>query len=192
MKVLFLTSKSATEQELVREVLGSYSAVVTHFGDFSVEFLRQNSITAILSDRNGFIIPKEIIDEVEGRVYNTHPSLLPLHRGWQPIFFSVLEETKVGVSIHQVNSGLDKGLLVAQSEIKVESEDTLKSLHFKCRAKILELLQENWSAMAKGTCELQDQVGVGCYHSKLDFDNLFSRLHFGWDSPLASVRGLGT
>lgn len=50
MAVLFLTSKSATEQQLVRDLLGSYSTVITHHGEFSVEFLRKNSITSILSD----------------------------------------------------------------------------------------------------------------------------------------------
>lgn len=101
-----------------------------------------------------------------------------------------MEGTKVGVSIHQVNSGLDKGLLVAQSEIEVTDEDSLKSLHFKCRAKILELLKENWESMAIGTCKLKEQDGLGCYHKRSEFESVFSRLSDGWDSLAASVRAL--
>jgi methionyl-tRNA formyltransferase len=175
---------------MLQEILRNYADVITHYGEFSSQFIRDNSITAILSDRNGYLIPQEVIDSVDGRIYNTHPSLLPLHRGWQPVFFSVLENTAIGVSIHQVSQGLDKGKIVAQSEIKLSKEDTLKTIHTKCRLRIMEMILDGWHSMMNGTSELTEQSGVGCYHSRVEFENIFPKLADGWNSTPRQVRAL--
>jgi len=190
MKTLFLTSEKAQNKEDTFKILRNYSEVVTHYGQFSLEFVLQNSIGAILSDRNGYIIPSEIIEAVNGRVYNTHPSLLPLHRGAQPIFFAIYEKTAVGVSIHQVNSYLDKGPLVCSSEVHIAQDDTLINIYSKCRSKIIELLTENWPKMLSGSVELFDQKGKGCYHSKKEFDELIFNLERKWQSTPQQVRNL--
>jgi len=190
VKTLFLTSEGSSHQQLVREILENYSEVITHHGAFTTSFVKDNSISAILSDRNGFIITREIIDSVEGRVYNTHPSMLPLHRGWQPVFFSVLENTAVGVTIHQVNTGLDKGRIVSQDSIEVSDQDNLKTLHTKCRLKIMELLIHNWPMMLEGTANLTEQEIGGCYHDKREFESYFSQLKNHWSSSPSEVRAL--
>lgn len=190
MKALLLTSEKASNKDFVKEILEISSEVLIHYGEFSTEFIKENSISAILSDRNGYLIPDEIVNVLNGRVYNTHPSLLPLHRGWQPVFFSVLENSPIGVSIHQVNSGLDKGLLVAQEQVKVSLDDDLKTIHTKCRLTILKLLLENWPSMLRGTAPLLDQTGYGCYHKKTEFEYYFRNLKSGWSSTQAEVRTL--
>lgn len=190
MKALLLTSENASNKDFVKEILEISSEVLMHFGEFSTEFIKENAINAILSDRNGYLIPDEIVNLVEGKVYNTHPSLLPLHRGWQPVFFSVLEDSPIGVSIHQVNSGLDKGLLVAQEQVKVSPDDNLKTIHTKCRLGILRLLLENWPTMLSGTAPLFDQTGSGCYHKKTEFEYYFNYLKNGWSSTQVEVRNL--
>lgn len=187
MKSLLITSRTASNQDEVIEILETCSEVLIHYGELSKDLLRQMGVNAILSDRNGFILPQEIIDEVEGRVYNTHPSLLPLHRGWQPIFFSALEKSRVGVSLHQVDAGLDKGLLVDQVELDVDEGETLKTIHSRCRRSILDLLLKNWKSMLHGKCNLLQQKGTGCYHDSNEFDALFSLLPDGWNTKWKDV-----
>lgn len=185
-----MTSEGASNQEMLQEILRNYSDSITHYGELSSRFISDNSITAILSDRNGYLIPQEVIDLVDGRAYNTHPSLLPLHRGWQPVFFSVLENTLIGVSIHQVSRGLDKGKIVAQSEIKLSKNDTLKTIHTKCRLRIMGLILDEWHSMMNGTSELTEQTGAGCYHSKAEFESIFPKLVDGWNSTPSQVRAI--
>ncbi len=64
---------------------------------------------------------------------NLHPSLLPAYRGPQPLFWQFRHgETRTGVSVHQLEEGLDTGDLVGQAALpfpdgwrEVEAERTL-------------------------------------------------------------------
>jgi len=190
MTVMLLTSQNADHQDMVSGILQSHAKVYKHFGPFDVDLLKAKKVTSVLSDRSNFIITSEIISHLNGRVFNTHPSILPLHRGWQPIFFSVLEGTEVGVSLHQVNNGLDKGPLLAQKKVNIFSDDTLRTIHMRCRIKILELISENTNALIGGDFKLTPQEGRGSYHSKSEFDPLFLRLKNKWDSKIIEVQNL--
>ena len=123
-------------------------------------------------------------------MYNTHPSLLPLHRGWQPIFFSVLENTPIGISIHQVNIGLDKGLLLCQEKITIQPSETLKTLHTKCRLKLMEMVTIYWPQILNNNQQLFPQKSGGCYHNKKEFDLIFSKLNNGWNSSIEEISKL--
>ena len=71
------------------------------------------------------IINSEVIESVEGRVINTHPSLLPKHGGRGMYGVKVQEsvlkskDAVAGCSVHQVNSMIDEGLILAQSRLLV-------------------------------------------------------------------------
>ncbi len=54
----------------------------------------------IISYNYKYLIPKTIIDAVNGNVINLHISLLPYNRGAYPNVWSFLEETPKGVTIH--------------------------------------------------------------------------------------------
>jgi len=47
--------------------------------------------------------------------WNLHPSLLPAYRGPNPLYWQLeAGETKTGISLHQVDAGLDTGPVIAQ------------------------------------------------------------------------------
>ena len=69
----------------------------------------------------GHIIPKEIINKFGPNLINLHPSLLPIGRGADPIFWSILEELPQGASIHRVDESIDTGEILVQEEIKIQS-----------------------------------------------------------------------
>lgn len=68
----------------------------------------------IISHHNGLLLQQEQIDTLEGRVFNLHPSVLPLNRGSSPIMWATLSSTVYGVTLHQVNTAIDKGRPVLQ------------------------------------------------------------------------------
>jgi methionyl-tRNA formyltransferase len=186
-KVLLMTGESTAHRDMVREALGLYDDIMTFSGPVTASFVHDQSIWAIISDRNGHILKSDVIDAVEGRAFNSHPSLLPLHRGWQPIFFSVWYKTAVGVSIHQVDAGLDTGHLVYQSEIGITDNDRLDTVHFRCRLEILKGWVEAWSRLRDGNLRPWNQIGRGSYHSRSKFESLFPKLPLGWKTPVRTV-----
>ena len=189
-RVLLMTGERATSKEIVSDALNLHDDVQIHSGPVSVDFIRSEGIWAIIGDRNGHILTGDVIDAVEGRAFNSHPSLLPLQRGWQPIFFSVWENSPVGVSIHQIDVGLDTGRLIYQSEVEVTSADRLDSLHFRCRLEILKGWAQAWPLVRTGELEPWQQSGKGSYHSRKEFEDLFPRLSDGWKTSVHDVRRL--
>lgn len=75
------------------------------------------------------IIGPEILEPLQGRIINLHPSLLPLYRGTET-YRQAIEagESKHGASIHFVTEELDGGPVISQVEIPVQSDDSPDSL----------------------------------------------------------------
>ena len=77
----------------------------------------------------GKILPKEILDIPKYKSWNAHASLLPRWRGAAPIQWSILEGDKfTGVGIMKMEEGLDTGDVIVEKQIKIDSNDNLKTL----------------------------------------------------------------
>jgi methionyl-tRNA formyltransferase len=82
----------------------------------------------------GLILPQEILDlaSQNGRYgcFNIHASLLPRWRGAAPIQRAIQNgDTNTGVSIMQMDAGLDTGDTVLVSDLKITAQETSVSLH---------------------------------------------------------------
>ena len=77
----------------------------------------------------GQILPQSLLDLPENGSLNVHASLLPLWRGAAPIQAAIQNGDKqTGVTIMQMEAGLDTGPILSQRAIVVEAEDTGGSL----------------------------------------------------------------
>jgi len=77
----------------------------------------------------GMIIPQEILDIPKHGCINIHTSLLPRWRGAAPIQRSIeAGDTKSGVTIMQMDAGLDTGNILLSKECNITDEDDTKSL----------------------------------------------------------------
>ncbi len=73
----------------------------------------------------GQIIPKNILDLPRFGFWNIHFSKLPLYRGPTPATFSlVMGDKNTAVSLVQTDEKLDRGELVAQQTVKINSTET--------------------------------------------------------------------
>lgn len=80
----------------------------------------------------GKILPKSIIDLPQYGCVNVHASLLPKYRGAAPIQWAVLNgEKETGVTIMQMNKGLDTGDILIQKSIPINDDDTAESMFDK-------------------------------------------------------------
>jgi methionyl-tRNA formyltransferase len=96
----------------------------------------------------GIIIPLDIIESVEHGFLNIHASLLPRWRGADPIRRSILEGDKItGISIMQMDEGLDKGDVLATKPIAIEG----KYIRYE---NLYELLAEEGADLLMETLEL--------------------------------------
>ena len=78
----------------------------------------------------GQIISKEILDMPRLGCVNIHASLLPKYRGASPIQQVILDgEEKTGVTIMQMDEGIDTGDMLYKIETEITEEDTFETLH---------------------------------------------------------------
>ncbi|MDH5722625.1 MAG: methionyl-tRNA formyltransferase [Alphaproteobacteria bacterium] len=78
----------------------------------------------------GLILPKAVLDAPKFGCLNVHASLLPRWRGASPIQRAIWEgDTKTGITIMQMDEGLDTGDMVSKSEIEITKDTTASSLH---------------------------------------------------------------
>ena len=63
------------------------------------------------------IISENIIKKLKKPIYNIHLSYLPFNRGAHPNFWSFIENTPAGVSIHTIDKGIDTGNVILKKKI---------------------------------------------------------------------------
>jgi methionyl-tRNA formyltransferase len=83
----------------------------------------------------GLIIPPEVLTIPRHGCINIHASLLPRWRGAAPIQRALLAgDEQTGISIMQMDAGLDTGPVLLQEPIPVTEHDTAGSLHDRLAA----------------------------------------------------------
>lgn len=93
------------------------------------------------------IIPDQIIKLTKRGFVNTHPGYLPYTRGKHGSFWSIVEGSPFGVTLHYVDENIDSGPIIAQKEIPVTWLDTGETLYKRAREEILELFYQSYGAI---------------------------------------------
>ena len=76
------------------------------------------------------VLEKPMFDAYEGRVLNTHPSLLPAFRGARAVRDALEHGVKVtGCTVHVATMELDDGPILAQEAVPVLPGDDVATLH---------------------------------------------------------------
>ena len=63
------------------------------------------------------LLNKQFRDKFKNKIINLHPSYLPFGRGCYPNFWSCVDDTPKGVSLHFINEGLDTGDILFRENI---------------------------------------------------------------------------
>ena len=73
----------------------------------------------------GLILPKYVLDAPAYGCVNVHGSLLPAWRGAAPVQRAVMNgDAKTGVTLMQMDEGLDTGAMLDKAETAIEKDDT--------------------------------------------------------------------
>lgn len=104
-------------------------------GEIAEEMLRNTEADVIVVAAFGQLIPKSILEMKRYGCINVHGSLLPKYRGAAPIQWAVIDgETESGITIMQMDAGLDTGDMLLKAAIPLEPKETGGSLFDKLSA----------------------------------------------------------
>jgi methionyl-tRNA formyltransferase len=118
----------------------------------------------------GLLLPQAVLDAPRLGCINIHASLLPRWRGAAPIQRAILAgDAESGVTIMQMEAGLDTGPMLHVLRTPILLDDTGGSLHDRLAELGARALLESLSGIADGSLlpQVQDD-GLATYAKKLD------------------------
>ena len=94
---------------------------------------------------------------------NLHISYLPF-KEVPPNFWAYYDKTPHGVTIHQIDEGIDTGLLLLQKKIELNDEMTLRTSYYLLREEIEKLFIDNTDNLLYSTLKTYRNTFPGSFH----------------------------
>ena len=136
----------------------------------------------------GLILPPDLLGAPRLGCINAHASLLPRWRGAAPIQRAVMAgDTETGVSIMQMDEGLDTGPVLRQAKLAIDAECDAGQLHDQLAALSASLLSEVAGALCQGAApEVVEQGDGASYAAKIDK----AETRLDWTRPAPELANL--
>ena len=116
--------------------------------------LKQFRADVIVVAAYGLILPQSLLELPRYGAVNIHASLLPRWRGATPIQRALLAgDRDTGVSIMQMDAGLDTGPVLMQEKIPILEDDTTGTLHDRLAELGAKLIVQALDALEGGAVE---------------------------------------
>lgn len=107
----------------------------------------------------GLLLPSEILDIPRAGCINVHASILPRWRGAAPIQAALLAgDTRTGVSIMRMDTGLDTGPVFSTSETAIGAAETAAQLHDRLAVEGAQLLVRSLDGILTGSAVPEPQT----------------------------------
>lgn len=134
----------------------------------AVQRLREEAPDLIVVAAFGQILSKEILELPRYGCVNVHASLLPKYRGAAPIQWAVINgEEKSGVTIMQMDAGIDTGDILLQEETELAPDETAETLSERLSRMGAALIVKAADKLQAGTLTHTPQEGESCYAGML-------------------------
>lgn len=117
----------------------------------------------------GLILPESVLKIPRLGCLNIHASLLPRWRGAAPIQRAILAgDQETGITIMQMDAGLDTGAILLKRSIAITPDDTTQSLHDKLGLLGAQSIVEALVLLQQGKLSptVQDET-LACYAAKI-------------------------
>lgn len=193
IRILLSTNPNASDLISVINRLKKFGTVIgiLHRREDIFKFTG-DQFDVLISDRTNFIFPPEFIDAHENKLLiNSHPSLLPNHRGSRSLFWSVVNNDPFGVTIHKMNKGIDTGEILYQQKISYSEDCSFRKIYEKSRTEILDGFSVILGKIISGEV-LQTIQNINIFadleHKEKDFSDIYDLLKNGWDTTIKDSR----
>ncbi|MEG1847842.1 MAG: methionyl-tRNA formyltransferase [Lachnospiraceae bacterium] len=136
----------------------------------------------------GQILSTQILEMPRLGCVNIHASLLPKYRGAAPIQWAIIDgETKSGITIMQMDAGLDTGDILYQKEVPITKTETGETLHDKLMVAGAEAIVEVLPLLEQGSLiPCQQSEETSCYAKMLHKE----MGHISWSLPAVKIERL--
>jgi methionyl-tRNA formyltransferase len=133
----------------------------------------------------GQILPREVLQLPRLGCVNIHASLLPRWRGAAPIQRAILAgDAATGVTLMQMDAGLDTGGILAVHTVPIGARDTSASLHATLAACGAQTLLEVLEGLSAGTLRARPQPQAGVtYAAKISK----AEARINWSAPATVI-----
>ncbi len=122
------------------------------------------------------IINEKVLNKLQRPPLNLHISYLPFNRGSHPNFWSFIENTPKGVSIHEIDKGVDTGKIVFRKKISLDPNkkkfSTFKKTYYYLKKEIEKLFISNFSLIKLNQYSSFKQKEKKSFHKKSDLPKL--------------------
>ncbi|HTO49800.1 MAG TPA: methionyl-tRNA formyltransferase [Burkholderiales bacterium] len=147
--------------------------------------LRALAPDALVVAAYGLILPQAVLDIPRLGAINIHGSLLPRWRGAAPIQRALLAgDRETGISIMQMDAGLDTGAVLLREALPIRPEDTAGTLHDRLAALGARLVVAALDGLARGTLVAAPQPLDGVtYAAKLEK----AEARIDWTHPAVAI-----
>jgi len=134
------------------------------------------------------ILKKDLLSIPKIKTLNIHRALLPKNRGCNPIQWGIINEDKyAGVSLHEVDEGIDTGAIIDQRKTLITINDTWVSINERINSLTSELILENLEKIVNNqwTSQIQDDTKA-IYNRRRKPEDGF----FDWSLPTIAIYNL--
>lgn len=116
---------------------------------YFIDKIKDQAIDIVLLLWFPTIVKSECIQAAKIGFINLHPSLLPYNRGKHPYYWSIVDNTPAGVSLHFIDKNIDEGDILVQEEIEVPITMTADQLYEKSLNTIENLFKSSYDSIIK-------------------------------------------
>ncbi|MDB5821552.1 MAG: fmt [Herminiimonas sp.] len=168
VKKFALENNIAVAQPVSLRLDGKYPQVAREAHDL----LQSTPHDVMVVAAYGLILPQSVLDIPSRGCINIHASLLPRWRGAAPIHRAIeAGDDKTGVTIMQMEQGLDTGPMLAKRDIAIAADDSTATLHDRLAALGAEMIVEALNNMKSGRLSPTPQPENGVtYAAKIGKD----------------------
>jgi methionyl-tRNA formyltransferase len=147
--------------------------------------VRAAQADALVVAAYGLLLPQAVLDAAPLGAFNIHASLLPRWRGAAPIQRALLAgDRDTGISIMQMDAGLDTGPLIAQHRLPISADDDFGTLHDKLATLGADAMLSALSDVEAGRARAVAQPATGVtYAAKIDK----RETRLDWTRPAAEL-----
>lgn len=138
------------------------------------------------------IISAEVLQIVNYKAFNLHPSLLPKYKGCFSSVWALLnDEVETGITFHYMDNGVDTGRIILQEKVAINKDETAYSLYHKLITRfvlnfnfVFELVKKGYQGNIQSNYE-------GSYYSRsLPFDGVIEAEKSTYDFASKFIRAM--
>jgi methionyl-tRNA formyltransferase len=132
-----------------------------------IERVRAVGADALVVAAYGLLLPPALLEAAPHGAINIHASLLPRWRGAAPIQRALLAgDSHTGISIMQMDVGLDTGPVLAQKALAIAEEEDFGSLHERLAELGAGMIVDTLAEVGAGRARAASQPAAGITYAR--------------------------